>query len=70
MLAVAATELKHFSAHLFRQLCQLIGERTNVYSLEVSMNGREVPASAEKLQVFPDEKFEVEPYTVEDCKPN
>ena len=32
------------------------------------MNGREVPASPEQLKLLPDDKFTVEPYTVEDCE--
>ena len=49
-------------------MCLKIGEKTNVYSLEVSMHGREVPISPEKQKLLPpDQKFEVEPYTVEDC---
>ena len=65
----------HFQYHIkisicisCRALCVQIGDKTNVYSLEVSMNGREVPASPEQLKLLPDDKFTVEPYTVEDCE--
>ena len=34
------------------------------------MLGKEVPVSPERLKVFPDEKFEIEAYTAEDCNNN
>ena len=63
----------------FRALCELIGEKTNVYSLEVSMWGHDVKVRKElskrelqKLGLKDDQKMPLEDktisYTKEDCK--
>ena len=63
----------------FRALCELIGEKTNVYSLEVSMWGHDVKVRKElskrelhKLGLTDMEKIPLEdktvPYSKEDCK--
>ena len=63
----------------FRALCELIGEKTNVYSLEVSMWGHDVKVRKElskrelhKLGLTDMEKIPLEDKTVsyskEDCK--
>ena len=62
-----------------RALCELIGEKTNVYSLEVSMWGHDVKVRKElskrelqKLGLKDDQKMPLEDktisYTKEDCK--
>ena len=46
----------------FRNLCVEIGEKTNVYTLEVSMHGHELSNDD------PAEENEVLPYSEEECK--
>ncbi len=48
----------------FRNLCNEIGDKTNVYSLEISMHGYELPNSDPNIAP------EVRPYSEEDCKIN
>ena len=63
----------------FRALCELIGEKTNVYSLEVSMWGHDIKVRKElskrelhKLGLTDMEKIPLEDKTIsyskEDCK--
>ena len=63
----------------FRALCELIGEKTNVYSLEISMWGHDVKVRKElskrelaKMGLKDDQKMPLEDktisYTKEDCK--
>ena len=48
--------------YFFRNLCVEIGEKTNVYTLEVSMHGHEL------FNDDPAEENEVLPYSEEECK--
>ena len=66
-------------ASYFRALCEIIGEKTNVYSLETSMWGHDVKVRKElskrelhKLGLTDMSKIPLEdktfPYSKEDCK--